>query len=481
MGRTRVSGLVRPSSRSPHSFDLVVLGGGSAGFAAAIRGAELGARVALVERGVLGGTCVNVGCVPSKTLIRAAEAQHRRTHHGFDGIPSSDGRVDWERVRAQKDRLVDTLRVEKYAAVLEAYEGIQLLVGRGKLQPPHAVLLDDGTRVDADAVLIATGASPWVPPIPGLGAIDYLDNASAMALDRLPASLAVLGGSAVGLELAQMFARLGVMVSVLEALPRIMPAEEPDVGEALAGYLRAEGLRIFAGAKVERVERASGFVRVVFSAGTEETIDVEKVLVATGRRANTAGLGLEEAGVALGSKGEIMVDEYLQTSIPAVYAAGDVIGDPMFVYVAAYAGALAAENALSGNSRRYDVSVLPRVTFTDPAVASVGLSEDAGRAAGIEVMASTLPLSQLPRARAAHDVRGFVKLVADARSRRLIGAHILAPEAGEMVTEAVLAIRFGLNIEDLTATLHPYLTLSEGIRLAAQGFSRDVAKLSCCA
>jgi mercuric reductase len=309
-----------------------------------------------------------------------------------------------------------------------------------------------------------------------------LDNVSAMALERLPGSLIVIGGSAVGLELAQMFARLGVRVTVLEALSRLVPSEDAEVGEALCGYLRAEGLAVHTGVEIEQVHHTSGGYRVRFAqGGAREVASAEQLLVATGRRANTRGFGLEGAGVVLGQKGEIAVNEFLQSANPDIYAAGDVIGDPMFVYVAAYAGTLAAENALEGNVRRYDLTALPKVTFTDPAVASVGLTEHQARARGIEPVVSKLPLEHVPRSLAARDTRGFVKLVADRATRKILGAHILASEAGEMVTEPALAIKFGLTIEDLTATFHPYLTLSEGIKLAAQTFSRDVAKLSCCA
>src|SRR6266852_3371749 len=463
-------------------FDLLIVGGGSAGFAAAIEASDLGARVATVEGGTLGGTCVNVGCVHSKTLIRAAEAQHRRVHHAFRGIPATDGQPDWPAVRAEKDALVAELRQTKYWNVLRAYPSITLFQERAALVSAREVRLYRGRTLTAGKIVVTTGSSPWAPPIPGLAEAGYLDNASAMALERLPESLLVIGASAVGLELAQMFVRLGVRVTVLEALPRVLPAEDADIGNALGDYLRSEGLELHAGIQIDRVSRASDGYAVQFRAGSKEhTARASQLLVATGRRANTAGVGLERIGVSLGKKGEIVVKEFLQTTNQNVYAAGDVISDPMFVYVAAYGGALAAENALTGNQRRYDLSALPKVTFTDPAVASVGLTEDQARAGGIEPLASKLPLEHVPRALAARDTRGFVKLVTDPGTKKIIGAHILAAEAGEMITEPALAIRFGLTIEDLTSTFHPYLTLSEGIKLAAQTFTKDVAKLSCCA
>jgi len=463
-------------------FDVAIVGGGSAGFAAAIKGAELGARVGLIEGGTLGGTCVNVGCVPSKTLIRAAEAQHRRIHPGFRGIPTTDGRPDWPTVRAEKDALVAELRQTKYWNVLRAYPSISLFQERATLVSGHQVRLASGRTITAGKIVVTTGASPWAPPIPGLAEAGYLDNASAMALEHLPESLIVIGASAVGLELAQLFARLGVRVTVLEALPRVVPAEDPDVGNALGDYLRSEGLEVHTDIRIDRVGQSRDGYAVQFRAGREpRTARADQLLVATGRRANSAGFGLEGIGVTLGKKGEIVVNEFLQTTNADIYAGGDVIGDPMFVYVAAHGGALATENALTENGRRYDLSVLPKVTFTDPAVASVGLTEDQARAQEIEPLISKLPLEHVPRALAARDTRGFVKLVADARTKKLIGAHILAAEAGEMITEPTLAIKFGLTIEDLTSTFHPYLTLSEGIKLAAQTFDKDVAKLSCCA
>jgi mercuric reductase len=469
-------------ARDGSEFDLLIVGGGSAGFAAAIKGADLGARVAMAEGGTLGGTCVNVGCVPSKTLIRAAEAQHRRVHHGFRGIPTTDGRPEWPTVRAEKDALVAELRQSKYWNVLRAYPSITLFQERATLVSRREIRLASGRRLTAGKIVVTTGASPWAPPIPGLAEAGYLDNASAMALERLPQSLIVIGGSAVGLELAQMFARLGVRVTVLEALPRLVAVEDADIGNALADYLRSEGLDVYADVRVDRVSRGSDGYEVQYHAGSAARLArAEQLLVAAGRRANTAGFGLDTIGVILGTKGEIVVNEFLQTTNPNVYGAGDVIGDPMFVYVAASGGALAAENALTGNGRRYDLSALPKVTFTDPAVASVGLTEDQARAQGIEPLVSKLPLEHVPRALAARDTRGFIKLVADAGSKRIVGAHILAAEAGEMMTESVLAIKFGLTIEDLTSTFHPYLTLSEGIKLAAQAFTKDVAKLSCCA
>src|SRR2546428_11100265 len=296
-------------------FDLLVVGGGSAGFAAAIKGADLGARVALIEGGTLGGTCVNVGCVPSKTLIRAAEAKQRRIHHGFRGIPTTDGQPDWPTVRAAKDALVAELRQTKYWNVLRAYPSITLFEERARLVSGHQVRLASGRTVTAGKIVVTTGASPWAPPIPGLAEAGYLDNASAMALEHLPESLIVIGASSVGLELAQMFARLGARVTVLEALPRVVPAEDADIGNALCDYLRPEGIEVHTDSPTDRVGRSRGGYAGQVCGGPEpRTAHADQLLVATGRRANSTGFGLEGIGVTLGKKGEIVVNDFLQSA-----------------------------------------------------------------------------------------------------------------------------------------------------------------------
>ncbi len=461
--------------------DLAIVGGGSAAFAAAIRAADLGAKAVIIERGALGGTCVNVGCVPSKTLIRAAEAVHRAGHPAFAGIRAQVERPDFGAVVKQKDALVAELQKAKYWDVLATYPSVKLVQGNARFLS-DGMLEVNSEPLRARKILLAMGAHPWAPPIPGLAETPHLTSTEALALTELPRSLVVVGGSAVGLELAQLFARIGAKVTVLEALPRIVPSEDAEVSDALAGYLREEGMEIHSSVAVQRVSGNAGAYRVkVEEGGRAVTFEAEQLLVATGRRPNTSGVGLEEAGIRLGRKGEVVVDGHLETSRPGIYAAGDVIGDPAFVYVAAYAGSLAAENALQGNARRYDLGVLPRVTFTDPAVASVGLTEAQAREQRIAVAVSKLPLAYVPRSIAARDTRGFIKLVADEKTNLLVGAHILAAEAGDIIQQPAMAIRFGIRIDELAAMLHPYLTLSEGIKLASQTFKKDVAKLSCCA
>ncbi len=464
-------------------FGLVVLGGGSAGFAASIRAADEGLQVALINAGTIGGTCVNVGCIPSKALIRAAEANHRRVHHPFNGIATVGGELDWQAVRSQKDSLVESLRQAKYTDVLRAHPTVSLFNRSARLEPEGGVRLEDGTRMNAPRVVVTTGASPSIPDIPGLSDVDYSDSTSVMELDVLPSTMIVLGAGSVALELAQAVARFGVEVTILSRSPHVLSKQDPDLGSALMDYQRQEGLTIHAGLSMTGVEQHDDqkTVRFKTEGGEDRSVSADCLLVATGRRANTAGMGLEEAGVELGPGGEIVVNEFLQSTNPNVYAAGDVTGEPMHVYVAAQDASRAVTNALHGNSEPVDRRAVPGVVFTDPAVAIVGLTEAEARMEGQEVITSVLPLEHVPRSLAAQDTRGFVKLVAAAQTRRIIGAQILAAEAGEMIMEPTLAVKYGLTIDDLTSTLHPYLTLAEGVKLAAQAFDKSLAELSCCA
>lgn len=470
------------ASRGEHMPELLVIGAGSAGFSAAIRASELGLKVVMVGEGTIGGTCVNIGCVPSKALIRAAETLHQaRTASRFAGIGATAVLEDWKALVAQKDALVVNLRTAKYADLLPEYPDVSYVPGRAHLAPDGTVAVGDAVYRPGK-VIIATGTSPAIPSISGLSAVDWLTSTTAMELDALPASLLVIGGGVIGCELGQMFARFGVRVTIA-CRSRLMPSSEPEVSAALADYLRAEGVEVRCGLAYESVRRAGGDVELVArdADGRSVVFPAERVLVATGRTPNTAALGLEEVGVALDTGGFVRVDDQMRTSRPGVYAAGDVTGRDLYVYMAAHGGKIAAENAVGGDKVRYDASAIPDVTFTDPQVASVGLTEAAARSAGLEVEVRVVSLDQVPRALAARDTRGLIKLVAESSSGRILGAHMLAPEAGDSIQTAVLAVKHGLTVADLGATIFPYLTTVEGLKLAALSFSKEVGKLSCCA
>ena len=470
----------RAPSTGNGRYDLAVIGAGSAGFSAAITAAELGAKVALIGHGTIGGTCVNVGCVPSKTLIRATEALHQAAAAArFAGIRGQASLDDWRALIAQKDELVAELRQAKYSDLLPSYNNVAYLEGAARLTGEGIAL--NGSLLRADKVVIATGSSPAVPPIPGIENIPYLTSTTALELERLPASLLVIGGGYIGCELSQMFARAGVDVTIV-CRSRLLPETEPEISAALAGCFRDEGMTLREGISYREIRPAERGVALDLEVnGCVETIEAERVLVSTGRQPNTAGLGLQDAGIVLTENGGIRVDDHLQTANPDIYAAGDVTGRHQFVYMAAYGAKLAAGNALNGNNRRYDAAAMPSVTFTDPQVAGVGLTEAGARARGLEAKAAVLPLSYLPRALAARDTRGLVKLVAEAGSGRLLGAHLLAPEGADSIQTAALAIKHGMTVRELGDTIFPYLTTVEGLKLAAQTFDKDITKLSCCA
>ncbi len=469
-----------PPSTGNSRYDLAVIGAGSAGFSAAITAAEQGARVALIGHGTIGGTCVNVGCVPSKTLIRAAETLHQaEAASRFAGIRGRASLEDWRAVVAQKDELVAGLRQAKYVEVLPAYPTITYHEGPARLTADGVAV--NGSVMRPDKIIVATGASAAVPPIPGIEDVPLLTSTTALELENLPASLLVIGGGYIGCELAQMFARSGVDVTVV-CRRRLLPQAEPEIGEALAGYFGDEGIAVRAGVSYRAIRRTTqGIALTVTVDGHDETIEAETVLIATGRRANVQGLGLDEVGIELTQTGGIKVDDRMRTTKPGVYAAGDVTGRHRFVYMAAYGAKLAAENALNGDNRRYDAAAMPAVVFTDPQVASVGLTEAEAGEQGLDVRTSTLSLEHVPRALAARDTRGLIKLVADGATDRLVGAHILAPEGADSIQTAALAIKHGLTVTDLADTIFPYLTTVEGLKLAAQTFDKDVSKLSCCA
>ena len=453
-------------------YDLAIIGAGSAGISAAITAAELGARVALIGHGTIGGTCVNTGCVPSKNLIRATEAlYHAGTAARFRGVWAESYVEDWQAVTAQKDELVQALRRAKYADLLPSYVTVTYVEGQARVTEGGIAV--DGNLIRADNIIIATGASPAVPPIPGIETVPYLTSTTALDLAVLPRSLLVIGGGYVGCELGQMFARAGVVVRIVDIVP-ILSAGEPEISTALAGYLREEGIALHEGVRPTAIrETARGVALDLSAGGKSETIEAEQVLVSTGRRPNTAGLGLEEAGIELLPSGGVKVDHQMRTTRAGIYAAGDVTGRDQFVYMAAY-------NALNGDGRCYDTTAMPYVVFTDPQMASVGLTEAQAREQGLSVKTSVLSLDQVPRALAARDTRGLFKLVAEAGSGKLLGAHLLAPEGADSIQTAALAIKGGLTVGELAETIFPYLTTVEGLKLAAQSFAKDVAKLSCC-
>ena len=487
-----------PASLPGDAYDLVVVGGGSAAFAAALKTSELGGRAAIVNDGLpIGGTCVNVGCVPSKATIRAAEAVHRAQRDDFDGVETTGCVADFGAVLAQVRGLVADLRLSKYVDVAGADDAVDLVVGRARLTgreggslsgcPPadgslHTVEVEGRPALRARSVLVATGARTFVPDVPGLAGAGYLTNDTLWDLAEAPDHLVVLGGGYVAVEAAQAFARLGVPVTLLQRSARVLPREDPALTDPLTAFLRADGVDVRTGVALRSVRREGAETVVAFEAdGAPGEVRGSHLLLATGRRGNTEGLGLEALGVAPDARGFLPVDATLRTSADGVFGAGDVLGDKMFVYTAAYEGALAARNARERHGAEADYAALPWVVFTDPQLAGVGLDLAQAEAAGFDAEASTLAMEHVPRALAARDTRGHLTLVRDRETDRLLGARVLAPEGSELLMEVALAIRHGITTRQLADAFHPYLTLSEAVKLAAITFQKDIDTLSCCA
>ncbi|MGF9714952.1 mercury(II) reductase [Paenibacillus sp. JMULE4] len=461
-------------------YDLLIIGSGGAAFSAAIKAVEHGAKVAIIERSTVGGTCVNIGCVPSKTLLRAGEIHHLAKSNPFLGLTTSAGSVDLAQLVEQKDELVGELRQHKYVDLIEEY-GFELIRGEAKFIDEKTIEVND-QKFRAKRFLIATGASPSIPDIPGLQEVDYLTSTSLLELKQLPKTLAVIGSGYIAMELGQLFHQLGSQVTLLQRSPRLLKEYDPEISDAVTKALTEQGIQVITGVTYERVEAIGDLKQVYLLVNGEyKVVKAEKLLIATGRKPNTEALHLSVAGVKTGSRGEIIVDEYLRTANPNIYAAGDVTMGPQFVYVAAYEGGIAADNAIRGLERKVNLESVPGVTFTSPSIASVGLTEAQAKAKGYEVKTSVLPLDAVPRALVNRQTTGVFKLVADSKSLKVLGAHIVSENAGEVIYAATLAVKFGLTVEDLRESFAPYLTIAEGLKLAALTFDKDVSKLSCCA
>ena len=464
-----------------HSLHVAVIGSGGAAMAAALKAVEQGARVTLIERGTIGGTCVNIGCVPSKIMIRAAHIAHLRRESPFDGgIAATVPAIDRGKLLAQQQARVDELRHAKYEGILDRNPAITVLNGEARFKDRRSLVVrlnDGGEREMAfDRCLIATGASVAVPPIAGLKDTPYWTSTEALASDTIPPRLAVIGSSVVAVELAQAFGRLGSRVTIL-ARSTLFFREDPAIGVAVTDAFRAEGIEVLEHTQASQVDFQDGAFLITTGHGE---LRADKLLIATGRSPNTYGLNLIEAGVAVTPQGAIVIDQGMHTSTPGIYAAGDCTDLPQFVYVAAAAGTRAAIN-MTGGEAVLDLGVMPAVVFTDPQVATVGYSEAEARRHGIETDSRLLPLDAVPRALVNNDTHGFIKLVAAAGSGRLIGVQAVAPGAGELIQTAALAIRARMTVHELADQLFPYLTMTEGLKLAAQTFSRNISELSCCA
>ncbi|MFU0506340.1 dihydrolipoyl dehydrogenase family protein [Pseudaminobacter sp. NGMCC 1.201702] len=466
-----------PARNDSTTYDLVTIGSGSAARAAANEARRLGKTVAMIEHGAAGGTCLNVGCVPSKFLIAAAAARFSAQHSRFAGIETSASGANLGLLVDDKDRMIGGFR-EAFHVKGPIEAGIDVLRGTASFAASESADFveltvskpdEEAVRVRAGQVLIATGAAPFIPDIAGLGDVEVLTSSSAMALDRVPASLLVIGGNAIGLEQAQLFSRLGAKVTVVEVAPRIAPFEDPAISTALMLALSEEGIEFRTGANLTRVEAQDGGVRATIAIGDDTyQLSAEKLLMATGRRPVTGDLELEMVGVQTGPRGEVPVDEYLRTANPRIWAAGDVTGLAQLVYVASEQGTTAAHNALTGDLRALDYTTLPRVTFTSPEVAAVGMTPAQAQAAKIPYEVREFPVSFVLRAIVARHASGLIKLVSNRETDKILGVHMVGEAAGEVIAAATYVLSAGFTVTQLATLWSPYFTMAESLKNVAK-------------
>lgn len=472
--------------------DLIIIGGGAAAFAAATKAAELGKTALMINSGLpIGGTCINVGCMPSKHLLTVGDDLYYPQKPRFKALQNGHKpRFDFSTAIQEKDEIVTMGRKSNYVDVLESLKGVSYLEAKARFVGPREVEAN-GQVYEGEKILIATGSATKPLPVAGMDRIRWLNNVTAMQLNYLPESMVVIGAGPLGLEFAQMFSHLGTKVIVLEVMDQILPRHEPEVANELQRCLEEEGIEFRVGVTVEKVEERGGQKVVTIRSGSgavrrrsfntaTEDIAASEILLAAGVQANTADLDLEKAGVRVGPNGFVPVNEYYQTDNPDIFAAGDCVGKMALETVAAKEGALAAENAFTVPVRTINYDHVPHAVFTNPQVASVGLTEREQMRRFNTCSCRTIYMDNVPKAAAIKESRGLFKMVVHPRSSKVLGVHIVAPNAADLIHEATVAVKFGLTAADIVDTLHVFPTLSEGIKRVAQAFTRDVSVMSCC-
>lgn len=464
-----------------NKFDLIVIGGGAAGFAAATKADELKIKTAIINTGLpMGGTCVNVGCVPTKHLLAIGKEIYSSQQPKFSSVSQSESSFNFKKAVFDKDKLLKALRQKNYQDVLNSFKYVTWIEGKGMFESEHTVRVGDKI-IEADKILIAAGCSTRVPNIKGLNEAGYLTNKEALSLTKLPSSLIILGGGPIGLEFAQIFSRLGSEVTLIEYSERILSMQEPEISELLKEYIEKEEIKIITSAKATKITKTKGQKEVTIEInGKIKIISASDILVATGVTGNIKGIGLEEIGIETEKDCHIRVNEFLQTNIPHIYAAGDCVCHMCLETVAAKEGKIAVENAFKEAKNKIDFSAVPYAVFTDPGVASVGLTEAQYMEKYHTCNCRTVYMDKVPKALAVNDSRGLIKIVTHHQTNKIMGVHILSPVGSEMIHAAVLAIKFGLTVDDIIDTVFVFPTFSEGIKIASQAFRRDISTMSCC-
>lgn len=463
--------------------DLIIIGSGSTAFAAALRATSHGARVLMFEKSVLGGTCINWGCIPSKTLIHAALFKHEARLGALLGLGiEPDAPANFEDLSTHREQVVQKLRQERYLDVLKGMPGLELVKGTARFCDPNTVEAGE-QRYQGERFLIAVGGDPRVPAIAGLDTCDYLTSRTILLLKKLPRSLIIIGGGVIAVELGQMYHRLGCRVTILEYGPRLLPTVEAEPARAVQDILCAEGLTVVTNVDLQSVDQAGGAILVhADRAGESRTYTAEKLLVAVGTTPATDRIRLDKAGVELDPRGFIITDEYLRTSAKGIWAAGDATGKIMIATVGARQGIVAVDDMFNAECGcAMDYLAAPMAIFTDPEIGMVGHTEESARQAGLDCIVNIMPVAWIPKAQVTGHTAGVIKMIAERGTGRLLGVHIASHRGADLINEAALALRLRATVEDLAGTMHVYPSIGEGLKLCAQGFSRDVSKLSCCA
>ena len=449
-------------------FDLAVVGSGPAGYVAAIRAAQLGARVCVIEKGHLGGVCTNVGCIPTKALWHTASTALRLEKAAEIGLRVGEVSVDWPALAKRRDKILDTLR----GGIKGLLSGnkVELIQAEAAFADPHTLKLagaDGRESVSADRIFIATGSRPAELKSAPFDHKTIIDSSDAVSANDLPDSVLIIGGGYIGLEFANIYTACGIEVTVVEALDRLLPAMDVDCARVVTKTLKQRKVPIHTGKRLQEVESGEDGVRATLSDGTQ--IEAQRMLVCVGRKPDTGGVDIAAAGLEAGEKGELVVNEHLQTAQPHIYAIGDVTGRAMLAHVGSYEGTIAAAHATGTISARMDYRVVPACVFVHPEVATVGMSEEAAKEAAGEIVVKKFPFRALGKAHCIDETEGLVKMICAASTGQILGVHMCGPDASSLLGEAALAIKLECTAEELADTIHTHPTLPEAMHEVAEG------------